>query len=323
MKTIRREFLGLVAGACIFPKLAWAQAYPSRPITLIVPFPPGGTTDILSRALAERMRTSLGQPIVIENIGGASGTIGVARAARAAPDGHTLEMGQFTSHIVPAAIQSVPYDVANDFAPVAPVATVYAMLYVKKAMPANDLEGFISWLKANPDKASQGTTTAGMHALGAFFQRETGTRFQFVPYKGAAPAIQDLIGGHIDFVLDSPVHLPHVRAGLIKCLAVSSKTRLKIAPDVPTFQESSLPALNFSPWFALFAPKGTAKPLIEKLNSAALDALDDPVIRGRLEDQGYELYPVDQRTPEALAAIVKADIDKWWPIIKAANIQNQ
>ena len=326
MNLLRRKFLHVVAGTLALPavsRIAWAQTYPSRPITMIVPFPPGGTTDVIARSMAERMKASLGQPIIVENVSGANGTIGVGRLARAAPDGYTIDMGQFSSHVVPGAIYTLPYDAARDFEPIAPVGTIPSVLYAKKAMPGKDLGELISWLKENPNKASHGNTTAGTHAFAALFQKETGTRFLLVPYRGEAPAVQDLLAGHIDLMWNSTNNLVQVRAGGIKAYAVTAKTRLSIAPDIPTFEEAGLPALSFYFWWALFAPKGTSKEIIDILNAAALKALADPVVRQRFSDLGLETYPRAQQTPDALGAIVKTDIAKWWPIIKAANIRGE
>jgi tripartite-type tricarboxylate transporter receptor subunit TctC len=320
----RRKFLHLAAGAAALPavsRVAWAQAYPTRPITMIVPFPPGGTTDILARIMVERLRGSLGQPIVVENVSGANGTIGVARTARAAPDGYTIDMGQFSSHVIPGAIYNLSYDAVRDFEPIIAVATNPFVLYAKKSMPGATLKELIAWLKANPDKGSQGTTSAGMHAVGALFQKETGTKFQFIPYRGTAPAIQDLVSGQIDLVFDTLTQIPQVVAGNIKAYLVSAKARLGSIPDVPTAAEAELPALSFSTWWALFAPRGTPRFVIEKLNVAAREALSDPGVRQRLAENGFEFFPNDQLTPESLGSLVRADIEKWWPIIKAANIK--
>src|SRR5712671_2191040 len=322
----RRRILSLAVGAAALPtvsRMAWAQAYPTRPITMVVPFPPGGTTDVLARIMAERMKISLGQSIIVENVTGANGTIGVGRAARATPDGYTIEMGQWSTHIINGAIYALRYNIAGDFEPIASLGTVPQVLYTKKAIPANDLKELIKWLKANPDKASQATISAGAHAFGALFQRETGTRFQFVPYRGEAPALQDLLAGQIDLMWSSFYSMVHVRAGSIKAYVVTAKTRMNIALDIPTTEEAGLSALSFSPWWALFAPKGTPKNVTDMLNAAAVDALADPAVRKRFADIGLEVFPRDQQTSEALGALVKADIAKWWPIIKAANIKEE
>jgi tripartite-type tricarboxylate transporter receptor subunit TctC len=324
VKIRRRQFLRLAAGAAALLTLspiARAETYPSRPITIIVPFAVGGPTSLVARIMAERMKMSLGQSIIIENVSGADGSIGVGRAARAAPDGYTISLGTWATHVLNGAIYTLRYDPAGDFEPIAPIVTVPPGLYAKKAMPANNFRELIAWLKANPDNASLGTPTSGMRALGALFQKETGTRFQFVPYRGEASAVQDLLTGQIDLLFGTPSVLEHVRAGNIKAYVAGAKTRLKIAPDIPTAEEVGSPALDFSPWWALFAPKGSPKKVTDMLNAAAVDALTDPMVRQRLTDVGLELFPRDQQTPEALGALVKADIEKWWPIIKESGIK--
>jgi len=326
MEFPRRQFLHLAAGAAALPaisRIARAQAYPTRPITMIVPFPAGGPTDVVGRVLAERMKVSLGQAVIIENVSGANGSIGVGRVARAVPDGYTIDLGLWGTHVINGAIYSLRYDLRNDFEPISPIVGNPLIVFGKNAMPAKDMKELIAWLNANPDKASQGTSSAGTHAVGALFQKETGTRFQFVPYRGAAPAIQDLVAGQIDLVIETTVHLPQVRAGSIKAYAVTTKTRLPVAPDIPTVGEAGLPGLSVTSWYGLFAPKGTPKEVIGKLHAAVVDALDDPAIRQRLTDIGFEMFPRDQWTPEALGTLVKADIEKWWPIIKAANIKGE
>ena len=303
---------------------AAAQTYPSRPITLIVPFPAGGSTDAVGRVVAERMRASLGQPIVIENVGGAGGSIGVGRVARAAPDGYTLDVGQWDTHVANGATYPLAYDLMKDFEPVALISSNPFLILARKTMPATDLKGLIAWLKANPDKASQAIPTAGSHVAGVLFQKQTDTRFAFVPYRGGGPAMQDLVAGQIDMmIIQAAVALPQVRGGAIKAYAVTAKSRFAAAPDVPTVDEAGLPGLHISGWFALFAPKGTPKPVIDRLNAAVVDALADPAIRARLADLGQEIPPREQQTPEALAAFHKAEVEKWWPIIKAANIKGE
>jgi tripartite-type tricarboxylate transporter receptor subunit TctC len=323
----RRQFLHLAAGAAGLPamsRIARAQAYPTRPITMVVGFAAGGPTDVTARIVAERMRASLGQPIIIENVAGAAGSIAGGRVARATPDGYTLSFGQWGTHVVNGALYALSYDVLNDFEPVALISSNPWLIVGKKAMPANDLKGLIAWLKANPEKASQGTAGVGAasHIAGAFFQRETGTRFQFVPYRGAGPAMQDLVAGQIDLMVDNPTNtLPQVRAGSIKAYAVTAKSRLASAPDIPTVDEAGLPGFYISLWQALWAPKGTPKDVIGKLNAAVADALADPALRQKFAEIGQEIYPRDQQTPEALGILHKAEIEKWWPIIKAANIK--
>jgi tripartite-type tricarboxylate transporter receptor subunit TctC len=301
-----------------------AQVYPSRPITMIVPFPAGGPNDTIGRIVTERMRGSLGQPVVIENVAGANGTIGTGRVARAAADGYTLSMGSFNSHVVNGAVYRLAYDVLKDFDPVALVSSSGgSVIVVRNDLPADNLAGFIAWLKANPGKALAGTPGVGSSSQvhGALFQKLTGTRFQHVPYRGAAPAMQDLVAGQIDMIIETPVTaLPQVRAGRIKALAVTAERRLAAAPDIPTVDEAGLPGFHTSAWYALWVPKGTPKPVIGTLNAAVGDALDDPAVRARLADLGQEAAPPERRTPETLGAFHRAEIEKWWPIIKAAGI---
>jgi tripartite-type tricarboxylate transporter receptor subunit TctC len=315
----------LAALGCAWASVqATAQDYPSRPITVVVPFPAGGPSDTLVRILGEQMRGSLGQPIVIENVAGASGSIGVGRVARAAPDGYTLILGSWVTHVVNGVVYALKYDVANDFEPISLIATNPLLIVAKKATPADKLSELIAWLKANPDKATQGTTGAGsaLHVAGVFFQKETGARLPFVAYRGGALAMQDLVSGQIDMMIDVAANsLPQVQAGNIKAYAVTDKRRLAAAPTIPTVDEAGLPGLYVSIWFALWAPKGAPKDIVGKLNAAVAGALAEPAVRQRLADLGQEIAPREQQTPEALGAYHKAEIDRWWPIIKAANIK--
>jgi tripartite-type tricarboxylate transporter receptor subunit TctC len=325
----RRRFLSLAAGAAALPavsRIARAQAYPTRPITMVVSFAAGGTADVVARVLAERMRTSMGQPIIVENIGGANGTIGVGRVARAAPDGYTLSMGSWTTHVVNGAIYPLQYDTFRDFAPISLISTQPYLVIAKKAMPANDLQGLIAWLKANPNKASSGTSGVGSpsHVSGILFQNITGTRFQFVPYRGGGPAIQDLVAGQFDFMFASAGDSgEQVRGRSIKAFAVMAENRLASAPNIPTVDEAGLPGFYHTVWSGLWAPRGTSKNVIDKLNTAVVEALADESVRARLASLGQEIYPRQHQTPEALGALQKAEIEKWWPIIKAAGIRAQ
>jgi tripartite-type tricarboxylate transporter receptor subunit TctC len=311
--------LGTVTGAT-------AQPYPARPITMIVPFAAGGPNDTIGRIMAERMRLPLGQPVIIENVVGANGTIGVGRAARAAPDGYTLSMGGFNSHVVNGAVYALAYDVVRDFEPVAVLASSSGGLIVaRKSMPADDLMGLITWLKANPDTASAGNpgTGSSVQLNSILFQSITSTRFQHVPYRGGGPAMQDLVAGQIDMIIaaDVTTSVPQVRAGTIKAYAVAAKRRLAAVPDVPTVDEAGLPGFYSTPWYAFWVPRGTPKRVVAKLNAAVTDALADASVRARLADIGQEIVPREQQTPEALAALQRAEIEKWWPIVKAAGIK--
>ena len=313
-----------VAAALATAVDARAETYPSRPITIVVPFPAGGPTDTVARILAEPMRVALTQAIIVENIAGAAGTIGTGNVARATPTGYTLSVGFLGTHVLNGALYKLPYDVLRDFEPIALLASNPQVIVAKRVMPAKDLLELIAWLKANPDKASQGTAGVGSpaHVSGAFFQSVTGTRFAFVPYRGAAPAMQDLIGGQIDLMFDQASNsLPHVRDGQIKAYAITANARLAAAPEIPTVDEAGLPGFYASVWTGMWAPKGTPKDVIGKLNAAVASALADSRVRQRFADLGQEIPPRDKQTPEALHAFQKAEIDKWWPIIEVAGIK--
>jgi tripartite-type tricarboxylate transporter receptor subunit TctC len=302
---------------------AQAQDFPSRPITMIVPLPAGSAFDVTARVIAERMQVSLGQPVIVENVTGAAGSVGTGRVARAAPDGYTLAFGGLITHVINGAVLKLPYDVLADFEPVAPIATTDLVVVARKAMPADDLKGLIAWLKANPDKATQGSGGPGSltHLAGIFFQKQTGTRFAIVPYRGAGAAITDLVAGHLDIMFDlAPNSLPHMRAGAIKSYAVMAKTRLRTAPGVPTVDEAGLPGLYMATWEAIWVPKGTPADVVARLNAAVVDALAVPAVAARLAELGHEVFPRDQQTPASLAALHKAELEKWWPVIKAANV---
>jgi tripartite-type tricarboxylate transporter receptor subunit TctC len=322
----KREFLLALASTfavgAVLP--AVAQDYPARPITIVVPFPAGGPTDAVARIVAERMRTSLGQSLMIENVAGAGGSVGIGRVARASPDGYTIALGIWSTQVVNAAIYSLSYDVVKDFEPIALLASSPLMVAGNKSLPANDLKELIAWLKANPDKALQGTAGVGSpeHVAGVLFQHLTDTRYQFVHYRGTAPAMQDLMAGHIDFCITSPVLvLPQLGSGSVKAYAVTTAKRLPSALTIPTAEEAGLKGFQLSVWLGFFAPKGTPKAIVEKLNAASVESLSLPEVRSHFADLGLELFPREQETPAVLGALQKSDIEKWWPIIKAAGIK--
>jgi tripartite-type tricarboxylate transporter receptor subunit TctC len=320
-----RAAVGLVCIAAF----AWcvplaAQDYPARAITMIVPFPPGGPTDTFGRILAAHMSETLGQPVVIEDVGGANGTIGVGRVARAAPDGYTIEIGQWSTNVVNGAVYDLPYDLLKDFAPVARLVSGPQLLIANKNLPPKNLQEFVAWLKATPGKALQGTAGVGsqQHVSGVYFQDVTKTDFRFIPYRGAAPAMADLLAGQIDFMFDQVGDaLPMVRSGSIKAYAVTAKARLAAAPDIPTVDEAGLPGFYISIWQGMWAPAGTPRPIIDKLSAAAMAAMADPTVRQRFHDLGQDIPAREQQTPDAFGAFQKAEIEKWWPLIEAAHIK--
>ena len=314
---------GVLWGGCA---VASAQVYPSRPITMVVPFAAGGPVDTVARILSEPMRASLGQSIIVENVTGAAGSIGVGRVARAAPDGYTLSIGHWSTHVVNGAIYALPYDLLRDFEPIVLLPSNPMIVVSKNGVPAKDLKEFVGWIKANEGKVSAGTAGAGSatHVAGVYFQNVTGTRFQFVPYRGTGPALQDLVAGQIDFIVDQASNsLQHVREGKVRAYAVTANARLPSAPEIPTVVEAGLPSLDISVWYGLWAPRGTPKEIIAKLNVAAVQALGDPMVRQRFGELGLDMPSRDQLTPEALAAYQKAEIEKWWPVIKGANIKTE
>jgi tripartite-type tricarboxylate transporter receptor subunit TctC len=303
---------------------AQAQSYPSKPITIIVGFAPGGPTDTVARILADHMKTTLGQTVVVENVGGAAGTIGGARAARAAPDGYTLSIGQWSSNVGGPAVTATPYHALNDFEPVVRLTTSYLWIVGKADLPAKTLPELIAWLKANPGKATAGTVGVGGGAHICFidFQNKSGTTFALVPYKGGIPALQDIIGGQIDLsCLEASQTMQQFRAGKIKVFGLLASKRWAGAPDVPTLAEGGLPGDVIEFWHGMWAPKGTPKDIVAKLNAAVVKAFADPAVQKRFADLGHEIPPREQLTPQALYDHHKAELDRWWPIIKAAGIK--
>jgi tripartite-type tricarboxylate transporter receptor subunit TctC len=321
MKTILTAALALLAvGAAD----AQAQSYPSKPVTIIVPFAAGGPTDAMARALSDRMRQALGQPIVIENVTGAAGSIAVTRGARSAPDGYTISMGHLGTHVINGAIYSLPYDLIEDFEPVALLGSNPMLIVSKNALPAKNLTELVAWLKANEQKTTIGTAGvgSGTHFSAVYFQNLIGTKIPYVPYRGTGPALQDLVAGQIDLIVDQASNsLPQVQAGRIRAYGVSDTKRLAAEPSIPTVDEAGLPGFHVAVWSAFWVPKGTPRDIVAKLNSAVIESLADPAVRKRLGDVGVDIPAREQLTPEALRALQKAEAAKWWPIIKAANIK--
>jgi tripartite-type tricarboxylate transporter receptor subunit TctC len=301
--------------------LAQAQTFPTRPVTLVVPFPPGGSTDTAARIIGERMRTPLGQTVVIENVGGAGGTIALQRVARANPDGYTIDIGQWDTH-VGAIIYPIQFDLQKDFEPIGLMSVNPQLMIARKDFPANDLKGLIAWIKANPNGPTFVDQNAAARVTGILMQQATGTTVQFIPYRGAGPAMQAMLAGQVDLmVVQAAVTLPQARAGAVKILANLSPQRSAVVPGVATSDESGIPGLYASGWFGLFAPKGTPKEAIFRLNAAMVQALADPTVKARFSDLGLDIASREQQAPEALAAFQKREMDKWWPIIRAAGIK--
>jgi len=304
---------------------AHAQSYPNRTVTILVPLAPGGSTDTIGRIMAEAIRPHLGgQAVIVENAPGAGGSTGVIRAARSTPDGYLMQIGQWGTNVASGAVYNLPIDLLTDLEPVALIATQPSMIIAKKDFPANNLKEMIAHIKANPGKVSSGNAGIGSpgHVAGVFFQNTIGAQITFVPYRSAGPAVQDLLAGNIDFMMDTAATSGgHVRSGLVKAFAMTSDKRSPVVPDVPTTDEAGLPGFRFFFWHAFWVPKGTPKDVIAKLNEATMKALADPATRRRLLDIGQELFGPEMSTPAALGKFQKAEIDKWWPIIKAAGIR--
>ena len=315
--------LALGLGLCLACPAA-AQLYSSRPITIVVPFAPGGATDVLPRMLGERLRSVLGQSVVIENVSGAGGTIGLGRVARAVPDGYTIVSGNWSTFVSNGAIYTLPYDLVRDFEPVVLLPSNSHLIAARKTLPAGDLSALVAWLRANQDKVSMATAGVGTgsHFAAVLLQSLTGTTFPLVHYRGGGPALQDLLSGQVDLMTNqAAVFLPHARAGTIKVFAVLAQDRLVQAPEIPTADEAGLPGFHVSVWNGFWAPKGTPGDVITRINAAVVNILAEPELRSRLIDLAYEIPPREQQTPEALGALQRAEIEKWWPIIKAANVK--
>ncbi len=315
MKRLLATAFFLMAGA------AGAQQFPSRPITLISPFPPGGSTDTTARIIADAMRPALGQTVVVENVGGANGSIALARVARSAPDGYTLDIGQWDTH-VGAIIYPISFDLQKDFAPIGLMTINPQLMIARKDFPADDLKGLVAYMKANPGKVTFVEQTAAAKLSGIQMMQATGTEVLFVPFRGAGPAMQAMLGAQVDLmVLQAAAALPQARSGNVKILANLSPKRSPVVQGVPTSDESGIPGLYVAGWFALFGPRGMPKEVVTKLSGAMMHALADDKVKARLADLGLEIALREQQTPEGLAAFHKSEIDKWWPVIKAANIK--
>jgi tripartite-type tricarboxylate transporter receptor subunit TctC len=311
--------LSLIAG-----EPARAQPYPARPITIIVPFAAGGATDTLTRFLAEQIRPALGQPIVIENVAGAAGTIGVGRAVRSTADGYTLSIGTSTTHMLTGGLYNLQFDLLKDLEPIILIGSEPLLIVGKKSLPADDLKGLIAWLKANPDKASVGIAGVGAtgHLTGISLQRETGSKFAFVPYRGNGPAMQDLLAEQIDFMIEPASNFKSLLgAGSVKPFAITGKARLKTWPNIPTTDEAGLPGFVVNLWYGLWVPKETPKDIIAKLNATMMQVLASPQVTQRFEELGIEISAPDRQSPEALRVFQKQEAERWWPIIKASNIK--
>ncbi len=312
---------GLLFALVLAANSAWGQSFPAKPVTLVVPFPPGGSTDTAARIIGERMRVPLGQSVIIENVGGAGGAIALARVARAAPDGYTIDIGQWDTH-VGAIIYPITFDLQKDFAPIGMLSINPQLMIARKGFPADDLKGLVAWMRANPGMATFVDQNAAARVTGVLMQQATGTTVQFIPYRGAGPAMQAMLGGQVDLmVVQAAVTLPQARAGTVKILANLSPERSSVVPGVPTSGESGIAGLYASGWFALFAPSATPKDIIARLNAAMVQALADPSVKARFSDLGLDIASREQQSPEGLAAFQKAEMERWWPVIRAAGIK--
>jgi tripartite-type tricarboxylate transporter receptor subunit TctC len=321
-----KTMMAIALGAVALVGSASAQSFPSRPVTILVPLAPGGSTDTIGRIVAEGMRPHLGQPVIVENSPGAGGSTGVIRVARSTPDGYTVQIGQWGTNVAGGAVYNLPIDLLTDLEPVGLISTQPFMIVGRKTLPANNLQELIAWAKANPGKVTLGNAGIGSpgHVAGVFFQNKIGGQFQFIPYRSAGPASQDLLAGNIDLMMDTVATTGgHVRNGLLKGFAMAATKRSSALPEVPTVDEAGLPGFHFYFWHALWVPKGTPKDVIAKLNDALAKARNDPAVNKRLADIGQEFFSADMNSPEALAKFQKEEIDKWWPVIKAAGIRAQ
>jgi tripartite-type tricarboxylate transporter receptor subunit TctC len=321
---MRRTVLAALLAMLAFGGMARAENYPSRPITVIVPFAAGGPSDAMMRILGERMKTTLGEAVLVENVTGAGGSIGVGRAVRSPPDGYTLSFGHLGTHVANGAVYKLGYDLVADLEPVVLLPSNPMVVVSKNAVPAKSLDELLAWLRSRPTPAAAGTAGAGSgsHIAGLYFESITGIKLQYVPYRGTAPAMNDLVAGQIDLIVDQTSNsINQIRAGTIRAYAVTDSKRVEQAADIPTTDEAGLSGFHMTLWSGLWVPKGTPKEIVAKLNAAAVDALNDSSVRKQLENLGLQMPPQDQLTPEALGTWQKAEIAKWWPMIKAANVK--
>ncbi len=321
---MRRTVWAALIALLISGGSALAENFPSHPITIVVPFSAGGPSDAMARILAERMKVTLGEALLVENVTGAGGSIGVARAVRSPPDGYTISFGHLGTHVANGAIYKLGYDLVSDLEPVVLLPSNPMIVVSKNAVPAKSLKELMAWLKARPEPATAGTAGAGSgsHIAGLYFENVTGIKLQYVPYRGTAPAMNDLIAGQIDLIVDQTSNsIGQVRAGNIRAYAITADKRLESAPDVPTTDEAGLPGFHMTLWSGLWVPKDTPKDIVAKLNASAVDALNDPAVRRQLENLGLQMPPADQLSPEALGSWQEAEIAKWWPMLKAANVK--
>jgi len=319
-----RKFILAAIAVLAFSSVAAAQNFPSRPITIIVPFSAGGPSDAMARILAERMKVTLGETVLVENVTGAGGSVGVGRAVRSPPDGYTISFGHLGTHVANGAIYKLGYDLVTDLEPVALLPSNPMIIVSKKEVPATSLKELLAWLKAQPSPPTAGTAGAGSgsHIAGLYFENVAGVKLQYVPYRGTGPAMNDLVAGQIDLIVDQTSNsIGQVRAGNIRAYAITDSRRVESASDIPTVDEAGLPGFHMTLWSGLWVPKDTPRDIVAKLNTAAVDALSDPAVRKQLENLGLQMPPKDQLAPEALGAWQKAEIAKWWPMIKAANVR--
>jgi len=320
---MRKMFLAIFA-ALAFGGAALAENYPSHPITIIVPFAAGGPSDAMARILAERMKVTLGEAVLIENVTGAGGSIGVGRAVRSPPDGYSISFGHLGTHVANGAVYKLGYDLVADLEPVVLLPSNPMIIVSKNDVPAKSLKELLGWLKARPSPPTAGTAGAGSgsHIAGLYFENVARIKLQYVPYRGTAPAMNDLVAGQIDIIVDQTSNsIAQVRAGTIRAYAVTDDKRVASAPEVPTVDEAGMPGFHMTLWSGLWVPKGTPKEIVARLNAATVEALSDPAVRKQLENLGLQMPPKDKQSPEALGAWQKAEIAKWWPMIKAADVK--